>query len=132
MMTFRRPCEGLYLALVPLLFALPACDETIEIGELEPRIVALGPIEVVDDAAHVYYALNDEAGNDQALTVEICKTSGTDNVTDCAPVARSAPESDGTESLSTLPPGTDVIHLFAWYLGCGTIVDNEVDGEQNA
>lgn len=109
------------IALVPIGLALSACEETIVIGELDPRIVALGPLELVDDALHLYYALNDPAGNDQDLTLEIC----TSDLSACGPVARPAAQSGGTIGLPTLPAGNDVIHLFAWYPGCGTVIEGE-------
>ena len=109
------------IALVPIAIAISACEETIVVGELDPRIVALGPVQLVNDSLHLYYALNDPAGNDQVLTLEIC----TLDLSLCGPVARAATQSDGTVGLPTLPAGSDVIHLFAWYLGCGTVIDGE-------
>jgi hypothetical protein len=117
--TFARLVSLLILGTFAVV--LVACGQTVEIGDLEPRITVVGPVDYVDGEVRLSYAINDPAGNDRDITVEICQVASQV----CGSAARPGPSSDSTAALPTLPAGTDVTHVFAWFLGCGKLVNGQ-------
>ncbi|MFU8802904.1 MAG: hypothetical protein ACNA8W_03750 [Bradymonadaceae bacterium] len=121
-MTLRPLYEASFsIALALLLLASTGCGDTIEIGELDPRIVSVGPLDHQDGVATLSYGLNDPAGNDVDLTFHICDP----DFNTCGPAVQQARESDGTVGIPTYPGGTDVTRHFAWHLGCGRLVNDQ-------
>jgi len=113
--------RALPFALLLLLFTAGACADSLEPGNLDATVTAVGPIALdAQNRILITYALRDLEGDDQNITLEICEKYATK----CGTPNPKGKNSGSLKSLPTLPAHTDVTHTFSVDTACGRIVDN--------
>lgn len=108
--------------LLPLLLLATACGDSLEQGNLEANITAVGPIALdAQNRIFITYALRDLEGDDQDITLEICEK----DAQKCGTPNPKGKNSGSLKHLPTLPANTDVTHTFSFDTACGRIVDDK-------